>query len=223
MTDISGAAKIQLAEYEDKPIFYDKSDHRMLAVMEAFKGERPKKILDLGGHHCPINQYINHSPGLVVETADIVGGDHCFDFNMKFPLKNKSYDSVFAGEILEHVLNPPFFMREVARILKPGGLLVLTTPNLASLKNRIQLLLGRQPRFTLHDYTHLHLFVPSALEQLLTEAGLDGIKTYGSGLLFTYPGNPMFLRKIGLYLGMRMPSLALSQVIKARKKEVENL
>lgn len=48
--------------------------------------------------------------------------------------------------MIEHLYNPDILLAEIHRVLKPGGTLVLSTPNLASWVNRILLLFGRFPR-----------------------------------------------------------------------------
>ena len=45
------------------------------------------------------------------------------------PFKPGSFDGLFAGEILEHLPRPEEALREWNRVLKPGGILILTTPN----------------------------------------------------------------------------------------------
>ena len=46
----------------------------------------------------------------------------------KFPLRPNTFDYALATEVLEHVFEPDYFVREISRILKPGGLLLLTVP-----------------------------------------------------------------------------------------------
>lgn len=62
-----------------------------------------------------------------------------------FPFEDNYFDAVFAGEVIEHLFDPDHFLDEVYRVLKPNGIFVLTTPNLASIHNRIALLFGYQP------------------------------------------------------------------------------
>jgi SAM-dependent methyltransferase len=59
-----------------------------------------------------------------------------------------SIDVILASEVIEHVFDPDAMVELCKRLLKPGGLLVITTPNLASALNRLALLLGRQPADT---------------------------------------------------------------------------
>lgn len=46
----------------------------------------------------------------------------------RFPLADESFDGVLCTQVLEHVFNPEEFLREVARVSRPGGTLVLTVP-----------------------------------------------------------------------------------------------
>ena len=50
-----------------------------------------------------------------------------------YPIKNETYDTVIAGDIIEHVLKPYDFLLECHRILKANGTLILTTANATSL------------------------------------------------------------------------------------------
>jgi len=48
---------------------------------------------------------------------------------LKMPFKANTFDYVISSEVVEHVSNPDKALRELYRVLKPGGILVLTTPN----------------------------------------------------------------------------------------------
>ena len=60
-----------------------------------------------------------------------------------FPYENDKFDLVIFAEIIEHLLNDPCSVfREIKRVLKPGGILILTTPNVARLENVARLIAG---------------------------------------------------------------------------------
>ncbi len=59
------------------------------------------------------------------------------DLNRTLPFPGKSCDLVVAVEILEHLEAPRRFVREIYRVLRPGGLAVVSTPNIASIPSRL--------------------------------------------------------------------------------------
>jgi len=86
--------------------------------------------------------------------------------DLQFPANH--FDAVHAAHVLEHVHDPAGLLRECGRILKPGGTLVILTPNTASWGHR---------RFgaawlNLDPPRHLHLFNGRTLRRLAEQAGL---------------------------------------------------
>lgn len=61
------------------------------------------------------------------------------------PLPDSSSQLVFALEIVEHLTSPFHLMTEAYRLLKPGGHVVITTPNVTRIGNIFKLLIGRSP------------------------------------------------------------------------------
>jgi 2-polyprenyl-3-methyl-5-hydroxy-6-metoxy-1,4-benzoquinol methylase len=71
----------------------------------------------------------------------------------KLPFSSEGFDAVIMCEVLEHLnFNPLPVLLEINRVLKPGGLLYLATPNLACLKNRVRMLFGHSIRNPIEDY-----------------------------------------------------------------------
>jgi SAM-dependent methyltransferase len=67
------------------------------------------------------------------------------DVNQAIPLRSNSIDTLITFNVLEHLVETQCFLRELYRVLRPGGLLLLNTPNLASWHNIAALVLGVQP------------------------------------------------------------------------------
>ena len=90
------------------------------------------------------------------------------------------FDLVTSLEVIEHVSNPPAFVRGLAAALAPGGLLVMSTPNRTPLSRLALIGLGETvggiPRGT-HDWDKF--LTPAELTALLAEAGLRVTDTRG--------------------------------------------
>jgi 2-polyprenyl-3-methyl-5-hydroxy-6-metoxy-1,4-benzoquinol methylase len=72
---------------------------------------------------------------------DIVQGD----LNSGIAAQSGAYSCVYALSVLEHLLNPCRFLRDAYRVLRPGGRLVLLTPNISTYFTAALILLGRMP------------------------------------------------------------------------------
>jgi 2-polyprenyl-3-methyl-5-hydroxy-6-metoxy-1,4-benzoquinol methylase len=60
------------------------------------------------------------------------------NLNESLPWKEQTFDAVFSTEGIEHLENHFSFLRGICRILKPGGILLLTTPNITALRSRVR-------------------------------------------------------------------------------------
>ncbi|MDB5264434.1 MAG: Methyltransferase type 11 [Parcubacteria group bacterium] len=89
------------------------------------------------------------------------------DLNGDWGVPPASFDFVVAAEVVEHLYYPDAVMEKVARVLKPGGVLLGTVPNAFSLKNRIRLFLLKKKHTPLGDPTHINHFVVKELEEVL--------------------------------------------------------
>jgi 2-polyprenyl-3-methyl-5-hydroxy-6-metoxy-1,4-benzoquinol methylase len=89
------------------------------------------------------------------------------DLNQKIPVKG-SFDVVFAGEVIEHLIDPSLLISEAARLMSKQSFFVGSTPNAARLDKRIQLLFGRDPK-EFSDPTHLQYFTSDSLSKVLSK------------------------------------------------------
>ena len=122
------------------------------------------------------------------------------DLNQKLPLASNDIDGVYANQVVEHIINPNIFFKEIYRILNKSGTAVITTPNIRYIKHIINLVFsGYGPRTANAnifdgdwDDGHLHYFTHSDLILLAQQAGFKTIKSYA------FINNPEknFLRKL---------------------------
>jgi 2-polyprenyl-3-methyl-5-hydroxy-6-metoxy-1,4-benzoquinol methylase len=92
---------------------------------------------------------------------------------MELPFPDESFDLVLCGDLIEHLRDPEHFLSRICPLLRRGGRLLLTTPNVANWAVRLSLLGGRW-RYTergILDRTHTHLFTKKTLEEMLHRAG----------------------------------------------------
>lgn len=96
------------------------------------------------------------------------------DLNLPVPLENSSFDIVIALEVIEHLENPRAILREITRVMAPGGCLILTTPNQESLRSLLALVFkGHFVAFTGNNYpAHITALLMQDLKRVLTESGL---------------------------------------------------
>lgn len=136
------------------------------------------------------------------------------------PFPDACADLVFAGEVIEHLVDTDGFLREVRRCLKPGGHLLLTTPNLASLENRLRLALGFYPmwmNYSLEGACHIRAYNPRVLKKQLRAHGFSIVKFTGNWVPFI---PQRYLDDIKMPIlsitGTLFPNLAMDMIVLAR-------
>lgn len=107
------------------------------------------------------------------------------------PYKDKEFDVLFAGEVIEHTIDDDLFLRECYRILKPNGMLILTTPNLVSFGNRLLMGLGFLPRFAYQEF-HYRIYNLSLLRKKLSNAKFSIMKVSAGHVLISRYFNKFF-------------------------------
>jgi len=145
---------------------------------------KPGKLLDVG---CGDGDFLHRMHKLgwsatgidfdakAIENAKIMYGDGLTFLNTdlsgaRFP--DNSFDAVTLSHVIEHVPDPVALLAEVRRVLKAGGRLVITTPNIRSFGHE---------KFQdcwagLDSPRHLQIFSLPALQQCARKAGFDAIK-----------------------------------------------
>ncbi len=131
------------------------------------------------------------------------------------PFHDEVFDSVLCFETVEHFPHPELLVGEISRVTRPGGQLILTTPNL--LWEPVHALAAI---FGLHHSEGPHRFIPyRRLQKMVERAGfvIDAAQT-----TVLVPGGPRWLVRAGEWVEERtrhwlMPVLGLRRIIVARK------
>lgn len=111
-----------------------------------------RRVLDLPSGSGELTQILRDR-GLDVVAADlfpeafVAAGGSCLraDLNGRLPFEDDQFDAVACIEGIEHIENPHLLAREANRILRMGGRLYLTTPNVLSIRSRLSYLLRGYP------------------------------------------------------------------------------
>jgi 2-polyprenyl-6-hydroxyphenyl methylase/3-demethylubiquinone-9 3-methyltransferase len=93
---------------------------------------------------------------------------------------HSQFDAILIAEIIEHVAHPDEFLRKTAQLVKPGGYIVMTTPNGAYFRNPLPKFSNCQDpsiyeaiQFKPNGDGHIFLLHPDEIEQLALQAGLE--------------------------------------------------
>ena len=127
------------------------------------KDSKEVRFLDLG---CG-DQHLKNS--VIKRDMDYLGLD-ITDVNFecdKLPFENDSIDIIVSLAVIEHIFNPDNFLTEILRVMKPGGILYITTPNW-----------NYDYKAFYNDPTHVKPYTPSTLERILSMYGFSNPKTY---------------------------------------------
>jgi len=87
------------------------------------------------------------------------------------------FDAIVFGDVLEHLRNPRSVLEQLSKLLKPGGRILISLPNVANIWVRLNLLFGRfnYTRVGIFDESHLRFFTLKTAKELAADAGLDVI------------------------------------------------
>lgn len=108
-------------------------------------------------------------------------------YNLKPEYKSNTFDGVVMREVIEHFINPENAVKEIYRILKPGGIYILTTPNYSSLlTHSIEHTYNRffgGPCKPYRDDVHPSKFTPHTLRKLIEKYfEVEKLKTIDYGI-----------------------------------------
>jgi SAM-dependent methyltransferase len=224
----SGLASLLGREAEDVERKYLAFHEKRYAIsMELINGLLPAgrsdlKVLDVGPHFQ--THLIKQSrPDVEIHTLgywyDRIGLERVVASHVEFDLANislnapdipiapGSFDLIVLGEVIEHVyVAPTLVLPAFRKLLRPGGAMLVTTPNAAALSKRLRLLFGQNPfemlRETPENPGHFREYTASEMRKLGRDAGFATVEARLEDVYRTY----LLVRLAGVL----MPSLRQS-------------
>lgn len=158
-------------------------DYR-IRKMARLISDRPR-VLDLGWARIP-NKHLANSEvvGLDLNTGELPANYSRTEIgnvmDLPSPFKRGSFDAIQAGEIIEHLERPVDFLRGCFETVKPGGMIVLSTPNPNSPFERLLTIpLSRRVFYTAE---HVSLYPQRWLIRMMETAGFTSVKLYSGGM-----------------------------------------
>lgn len=133
------------------------------------KGVLSRRLIDMRLFEAVVAVDISTQP----ERLDPLVDWHSRDLNEPTNFDSESFDVIVSSEVIEHLENPRFVVREWLRILKPGGLVFFSTPNNESLRSILALAFrGHFAAFGDLSYpAHITPLLRKDIERILNEAG----------------------------------------------------
>jgi 2-polyprenyl-3-methyl-5-hydroxy-6-metoxy-1,4-benzoquinol methylase len=132
------------------------------------------------------------------------------DAALPFPF-SQEFDVVIAAEVIEHIVSTEDFLAHCRAVLKPNGILILTTPNLLFWVNRLRMLVAKRPLFAYADY-HVRMFIWSDLRSKISQHfRIDSLR--GSHVLLGMRHSKACV--VFAILGDRFPKLSAHFVVTA--------
>lgn len=232
------AGEIKNNEIDNELDYFNFHQHRyysILQLLDKIEQKKSAKLLDIGSH------YLHFLLGASLLGFKCLFGSDLNIFNNKvrkrsekFKIKLQSadlsksgllyqkcfFDFVLFSETIEHLnFYPLEIFNEIYRVLKPGGQVVITTPNLVRLNNRIKILLGQSINYDIkmsYDYgVHYREYTASEIKYLAKKAGFDNVKI--SYKHFNYPNVNYFINFLNILFGFFAPTLRSNLVIICKK------
>ncbi len=163
---------------------FNQTERDLWVATQAASVPAGSRVLDVGAGSCPYRSLFQHCEYRSHDFArlppeELTGGagygriDYVSDI-LAIPIPDSSFDVLLCTEVLEHVPEPIPAVREFARILRPGGRLLLTTPLGSGLHQE--------------PYHFYGGFTPYWFDKNLREAGFGNLSVAANGGFFKHYG-----------------------------------
>ncbi len=119
-----------------------------------------------------IEENMRRLPGIAFRQHDVAE---------PLPFADNSFGVIWCSEVLEHLFDPGFALREMQRVLRPGGKLLVTVPYHGRLKNVLIALLNFDQHYTPTN-PHIRFYTRGTISRIAREAGFADVRTETCGM-----------------------------------------
>jgi SAM-dependent methyltransferase len=169
-------------------------DEERIEIVRAWSLDVTGDVVDIGCSDGRLSARLR-GPGRRVIGVDLNGaelrkaaarldGVESFDITSAWPFGDRALAAVHMGAVIEHVFDFHAMFAEAARVLRPGGRLWISTPNMACLRHRVEVLLGRMPAWY-ENYEHIRPWTVGFLDAELAPRGLARTRLAGAHVRVT--------------------------------------
>lgn len=166
-------------------------DSRILNIKDWLDEFVPKngKILDVGAGDMTMSQLCPNYDWTGIDldaSKDPRVKKHDVSITPYAGIKGESFDGVLCSEVLEHLFEPHKVIQEFARVLKPGGHVLITVPNFDNIDNVIanhRLMVFDPTKFWTLE--HIRWYTKDSMAKLIIDAGFELVDIIGNSPCFS--------------------------------------
>lgn len=205
---------------------------RVIEEVQSVFSHNGSKWLDLGCHHGQflelVGRYLNYETTGIDDwdlKKELPFTDFSYykadlsDSNWTKLIEKESINVISALDVIEHMIDTVTFLQDCRTCLVEKGYLVLSTPNINSLRNRLLVPLGKYPAYLEYQNIihHVRLFNVTKLSELLDQNGYHISEVSGVSFLPEILLRYNLLEKISKQLSRKFPSLCGQIIVIAQK------
>lgn len=204
-----------LIDKSNRRYSYGQNERQVNYIIKILAQEKKGKLLDVGAFNGRVVSELKKL-GFKVEACDIDTSNFLYpdirikkaDLMRKLPYPNSSFDIVACSEVLEHIENPWHAIRELNRVLKKNGILLVTTPNITNIISRFIFFARGNFRqfydFHWKDWGHINPMTFGELYRILQSNGFGSIQASTQEMHPVFYGTPLNLIRLLVSFGIHL-------------------